>query len=202
MEGREAAPARRLRRGATALVLAVPLAWAAVAVTQLSGVWLFSRIGPLAWAVSGLAWLVAVAATALVAAAFCLVRRFLLAGMAFVVGAAGATAIVRTDWTAAFVHGYYERHHAGFLAVAELARTHQLDPFPAELRYLAFTGDPIVYGASTVYLPAWTGIVDGVTGYAFIGDPPAGSIVECAGDPCQVRWSLGDGWSWIDMYHR
>jgi hypothetical protein len=143
-----------------------------------------------------------------VAVAFCLARRSFLTVMALVVGAVSATAVVRVDWTSAFVHGYYRLHHADFLAVAELARTRELGNdggrLPAELRYLALNGGPITYGAEfpdsrDVWLPARSELVDGVTGYAYIGDPPAGSIIDCLGDPCLVRWSLGDGWSWIDM---
>jgi hypothetical protein len=207
IEGHEPAPPRRLRRGATTLVLAVCVAWATVALTHLFGVWLRSHFGPLAWAVTGLAWLIAAAVTALVVVACCLARRLPLAGVLVALAAVAATAIVRVDWTATFVHGYYRLHHTDFLAVAELSRTHRLGDdggrLPGGLRHLALSGDPITHGADSpdstdVWLPAWTGLVDGVTGYAYIGDPPAGTIIDCLGDPCLVRWSLGDGWSWVD----
>lgn len=187
---------------------AVCLAWGLLAGVRFFGIWLFSHLSVLAWVVQGLAWVIAVAATALGVVALSLRRRAAWAGAAAVLGVLGGTTVIEVDWDHAFVRGFYQLNRDDFAAVARLSREHKLGDdggrLPAGLRHLALNGDPLTAGATApdstaVWLPAWTGLVDGVTGYAYIGGPAAGTIVDCLGDPCRVRWSLGEGWSWVEM---
>ncbi len=176
---------------------ALLLTWSAVAVTHLSGVWLYSRIGPLNWLVTGLAWLVALAVTALMVMAFGLHRRYRHAALSVSLSVLAMVGIAAVDWTSAFVHGYYHWHRDDFRAVVEHAEAGR--PLPENLRSLALQGDPIVhYGSSSIMLPALTGLVDGATGYMHMTVTRTGAFTDCLGDRCLVRWYLGDGWFWLD----
>lgn len=179
-----------------------------MALAHLFTVWLWSRLGPLAWGVFGLVWILAVASTVLVTMALSLRRELAWAGMALAAGVLGAATVAAVDWNYAWVHAYYRLNRADFQAVTELARSGELrtdgSNFPAGSRHLALNGQPVTQGGvhdetRFVWLPAWTHLYDGATGFAYIGDPEVGSAVDCLSNPCVVRWSLGDGWSWVEM---
>jgi hypothetical protein len=118
--------------------------------------------------------------------------------------------VVAVDWTFLFVHGYYRLNRADFAAVATLAGSGEFgadsyygDRLPADLQHLSINGKAARIhsfgtGSDAVFLPAWTGVPDGAVGYAYIVDPQTGLTFDCFADPCRVRWSLGDGWYWLD----
>ncbi|MER7169493.1 hypothetical protein ABT336_25965 [Micromonospora sp. NPDC000207] len=75
-------------------------------------------------------------------------------------------------------------------------------PLPDHLRHLSVTGRaarlPAPDGGTVLSLPQWTGIPDGAAGYLHSPHPlPPESRFDCFADPCQVRWTLGDGWHWV-----
>ncbi|GAB1689228.1 hypothetical protein KRM28CT15_10310 [Krasilnikovia sp. M28-CT-15] len=193
--------ASRKRRWATVgLLVAVSLTWEMVAVTHLFGIWVWSHLGHWTRGAYGLAWLVAATVTALVAVRLGRTRRFVGAGMVVALSAVSALTIAQIDWTRPFAYGYYRIHRSDFLAVAALARTGQLDPTghpAAELQHLAVNGDPFTLGSHAVFVPTWTGPAGGPTGYAY--GLPADADMDCRSRWNVRCWTLGDGWSWMEI---
>ncbi|WP_327010875.1 hypothetical protein OHA72_28580 [Dactylosporangium sp. NBC_01737] len=187
-------------------VLVAAVGWGLVAGVYLFGIWL-ANLWLLAWPVIMLAWAVAAVCTAV--AVGVLWRR---PGPWVAVPVLGLcllapVGIRAVDWASVFVHGYYRVNRDDFAAVAALARDGAFgaddyygDRLPPELEHLSINKKAarIGPGATAVFLPAWAGIPDGAVGYAYLGDGPTGGRFDCFADPCQVRWSLGDGWYWLD----
>ncbi len=200
-------PVRRRWEVAPPVLLAAG-GWALVAGVHLFGVWI-ANLWLLAWVVYGLAWPLAVALTAVAAGVLWRRRGPRWAVPVLALGVLAPAGIVAADWTWVFAHGYYERNRAGFAAVAALARDGDLgaggyygDRLPPGLEHLSTNGNAARIrspgaGTTAVFLPARMGIPDGAAGYAHVIDPPPGATFDCFADPCEVRWSLGDGWYWL-----
>jgi len=184
-------------------------AWVIVAATHLFGVWI-ANLGLFSWLVYVLAWLVGIALTAMGVVALWMLRGPAWAVPTLAVSVLTASVIVAVDWTYSFVHGYYRLNRADFAAVATLARSGELGPdayhgddLPRELQHLSINGQtarigPFGDSPHVLFLPAWTGTPDGAVGYAYLADAPTGTTFDCFADPCRARWSVGDGWYWMD----
>ncbi|GID31693.1 hypothetical protein [Paractinoplanes brasiliensis] len=48
-----------------------------------------------------------------------------------------------------------------------------------------------------LFLLRVAGIPDGGAGYARLAPVQRESTFDCFGDPCQARWTVGDGWYWL-----
>jgi hypothetical protein len=211
------APSRRGRwKAATRLLLACG-AWVIVAAVHLFGIWI-ANLWVFAWAVYGLAWLVAIAITGAGVVSLWSRRGPAWAVPTLALSLVTATAIVTVDGTYLFAHGYYRLNRADFAAVAILARSDMFgaesyygDRLSPDLQHLSINGraaritviDPPQYrysdtGLYGLFLPAWAGIPDGAVGYAYLVDAPTDVTFDCFADACRVRWSLGDGWYWLD----
>jgi hypothetical protein len=190
-------------------VLLLSGAWVLVAGVHLLGVWI-ANLGLLAWLVYGLVWLIAITVTAFAVRALWRLRGPSWAVPMLVLSLLAPLVVVTLDWTSLYVHGYYRLNRADFAAVAALARSGEFgadsyygDRLPPELQHLSINGKAArIHSLGTrpdaVFLPAWTGIPDGAVGYAYLVDPQDGTTFDCFADPCRVRWSLGDGWYWLD----
>ncbi|MDR7277012.1 hypothetical protein [Catenuloplanes atrovinosus] len=191
--------------GVVARVALVCAAWAAVVAVEVGGVWVARVVmASEAGLVRGAAYLTAAIVTAMVVAGEWAPRRpkRTVAGLA--VAAVVAAAVVAVDWTAASVRGYYRVHRADFAAVVAVAAGGGLIPdsyygelLPPELRHLSIKGSVARIGGSGLLLPARTTTPDGVGGFAFLGDAPPAGTYDCYGSQFRTRWSLGDGWYWL-----
>jgi hypothetical protein len=201
------------RRGWRWWKVAAPLllvcgAWATLAAVHLFSIWI-ANLWLFAWVVYGLAWLAAIVITLIVVAFLWKRRGPVWAVPTLVLSLVAATAIVTVDWTYSFAHGYYWLNRTDFAAVANLARsgtfradTYYGDRLPPDLQHLSINGRAARIASDTgpgaLFLPAWAGIPDGAVGYAYLVDAPTDGTFDCFSDPCRVRWSLGDGWYWLD----
>ncbi len=185
-------------------------AWGLVAGLHLFGLkladlWLFGLL------LTGLGWLVAVAVTgAALVAGWRRGRSVPALSLVLVPGVLAPVAIVAVDWTSTFVHGFHRLHRADFHAAAALAdqvtarhgdRYGQV--LPKNLRHLSSKGRAVRVGTegsgpTGILLPVWVGVPDGAAGYAHFAGTPGDTEFDCFADPCRVRWSLGDGWYWLD----
>ncbi|ROO50998.1 hypothetical protein EDC02_5861 [Micromonospora sp. Llam0] len=189
----------------------VVAAWTVVAGVHLFGVRI-ANLWLLAPVVYGLVWLLAMVATT----TFVVIawrrrrRRRAAAAGAVAIAALAGGGVVAVDWTYAYAHGQFRLHREDFAAIAALADAGGLDSdeyygalLPDDLRHLSVTGRAAWIGPrgedrSALFLPTWTGIPDGGVGYLYRTAAPAHDIgFDCFADPCQVRWTLGDGWQWV-----
>ncbi|WP_416901517.1 hypothetical protein [Micromonospora echinospora] len=201
---------RPRRRSVVGWVVGVVAAWGLVAGLHLFGLkladlWLFGLL------LTGLGWLVAVAVTgAALVAGWRRGRSVPALSLVLVPGVLAPVAIVAVDWTSTFVHGFHRLHRADFHAAAALAdqvtarhgdRYGQV--LPKNLRHLSSKGRAVRVGTegsgpTGILLPVWVGVPDGAAGYAHFAGTPGDTEFDCFADPCRVRWSLGDGWYWLD----
>lgn len=169
----------------------------------LANLWIFSLV------VYGFAWVLAVALATAAVVLLWLRRGAKAAVPLLVVGVLAGVAVTVVDWTPVFANGYYRFNRGDFAAVAALARAGNLtdagyygDTLPPGLRHLSVNERAARIGSfdggrQAAFLPAFTGIPDGAAGFAFIEGAPGATRFDCFGDPCRARWSLGDGWYWL-----
>ncbi|MEU4565709.1 hypothetical protein [Micromonospora sp. NPDC023956] len=197
-------------RAVVAWVVGVVAAWGIVAGLHLFGLrlanlWLFGLV------ITGLGWLVALTVTG-VALGVLWRRVGPVRAMALVLvpGLLAPVAIVAVNWTSVYVHNFYRLNRDDFRAAAALAdkvtagygdRYGQV--LPKNLRHLSSMGRAVRIGTEGsgpegVLLPVWLGTPDGAAGYAYLDGTPGDASFDCFADPCRMRWSLGDGWYWLD----
>jgi hypothetical protein len=191
-------------------VAGVVAAWGLVAGLHLFGLWL-ANLWVFGLLLTGLGWLVALAVTGVAVVAVWRRGRSVQAlSLVLVPGVLAPVGVVAVDWTSTFVHGFYRLHRDDFRAAAALAdqvtaeygdRYGQV--LPKDLWHLSSKGRAVRVGAegggpTGILLPVWVGTPDGAAGYAHFAGTPSDTSFDCYADPCRVRWSLGDGWYWLD----
>ncbi|SCL37477.1 hypothetical protein GA0074692_4680 [Micromonospora pallida] len=172
---------------------------------RLANLWVFGLL------LTGLGWLVALAATGLaLRAMWRRTRSVPVLSLVLIPGVLAPVAILAVDWTSTFVHGFYRLHRTDFQAAATLAdqvtarygdRYGQV--LPKDLWHLSSKGRAVRIGTegsgpTGILLPVRVGRPDGAAGYAYFAGTPGDTRFDCFAEPCRVRWSLGDGWHWLD----
>ncbi|MFI7650377.1 hypothetical protein ACIBTZ_30500 [Micromonospora sp. NPDC049460] len=191
-------------------VVGVVAAWGVVAGLHLFGLRL-ANLGLLGLIITGLGWLLAMAVTGIaLVALWPRVGPVKALTLVLVPGLLAPVTIVAVDWTSVFVHNFYRLHRDDFRTAAGLAdkvtaeygdRYGQV--LPKDLRHLSSMGRAVRIGTegsgpTGVLLPVWVGTPDGAAGYAYLTGTPGDTSFDCFADPCRMRWSLGDGWYWLD----
>ncbi|WDZ86413.1 hypothetical protein [Micromonospora cathayae] len=201
------------RRRSRSLVLwlpAVGAVWLLAAGLHLFGLrianlWLLGTLVHLA------GWLAAITVTALAVLLTWRAGGPRRAALVLVPGVLAPAVIVAVDWTSLYVHHFYRLHRADFAAAAALDdkitaryddRYGQL--LPDDLQHLSAGGRAVRLdtgadaGPTAPFLPVRIGSPDGASGYAHLTGAAIGTTFDCFAAPCRVRWSLGDGWYWLD----
>ncbi|MDG4767929.1 hypothetical protein O7632_28115 [Solwaraspora sp. WMMD406] len=201
----------RILRTWSVQLVAVAGAWAVVVGVHLFGVRIAS-LWLLAPVVYVLVWLLAMLVTTTVVVSAWRRRRRAAAAGVVTIAVLVAAGVVAVDWTYAYAQGFFRLHRADFAALAALADAGGLASgeyygarLPADLRHLSVTGRAAWIGPrggdrTVLFVPMWTGLLDGAVGYAYDPKTPApatGGRLDCFADLCEVRWTLGDGWRWV-----